>query len=170
MEKDIETNIAFIDGQNLYSGTKQNKWKIDFNKLRKYLQNKYQVTEAYYYLGFIMENEQELYANLQKSGFIVMFKEHNSNLKTIKKGNVDTDIVFETMKNIADNADFSKILLISGDGDYKKMVDYLVKKERFKKILFPNKEFASSLYKTLGSQYFDYLENTGVRKKIEFLK
>ena len=30
-----------------------------------------------------------------KSGFIVLFKEDNSALRCTKKGNVDTDIVFE---------------------------------------------------------------------------
>ncbi len=38
-------------------------------------------------------------------------------------------------------------------------VDYLLQKERFKKILFPSKKFSSSLYKKLGSEYFDYLED-----------
>jgi uncharacterized LabA/DUF88 family protein len=76
-----------------------------------------------------------------------------------KKGNVDTDIVFEVMKNLIDNKDFNKIVLVSGDGDYKKLVDYLIGKNKFKKILFPNKKFASSLYKGLGSEFFDYLEN-----------
>jgi len=42
------------------------------------------------------------------------------------------------------------------------LVDYLIKKNKFKKILFPNKKFASSLYKKLGSEYFDYLENIKV--------
>ena len=72
---------------------------------------------------------------------------------------MDTDIVFEAMKNLIDNQNFDKIILVSGDGDYKKLVDYLIKKNRFKKILFPIKEFASSLYDDLGSEFFDYLEN-----------
>ena len=96
---------------------------------------------------------------MQKAGFIVLFKEHNSALKGTKKGNVDTDIIFEIMKNLMDNKNFNKIILVSGDGDYKKVVDYLVKKNKFKKILFPNKKFASSLYKYLGAEFFDYLDN-----------
>ncbi len=80
-------------------------------------------------------------------------------MKSEKKGNVDTDIVFEIMKNLLDNKNFDKIVLVSGDGDYKKLVKYLIQKERFRKILFPNKKFASSLYNELGSEYFDYLEN-----------
>ncbi|NTV22701.1 MAG: NYN domain-containing protein [Candidatus Yonathbacteria bacterium] len=162
-------NIAFIDGQNLHLGTTRNGWKVDFKKFRVYLRDKYAVQEAYYFIGYVSEKEQDLYNNLQKAGFIVIFKEHNSLLLAKKKGNVDTDIVFEIMKQVAENKELSKILLVSGDGDYKKVVDYLVRRNLFEKILFPNKEFASSLYKKLGSEYFDYLENNDVRKKIEFL-
>ena len=163
-----EINLAFIDGQNLHLGTTQNGWKVDHNKLRVYLKDKYHVTEAYYFLGYVSEGEQDLYNNLQKAGFIVVFKEHGSSLLAKKKGNVDTDIVFEIMKNLVDNKSFNKFLLVSGDGDYKKVVDYLIKKDKFKKILFPIKKFASSLYVSLGSEYFDYLENIHVKSKIEF--
>ncbi|MCX6753504.1 MAG: hypothetical protein NTV03_00365, partial [Candidatus Nomurabacteria bacterium] len=66
----------------------------------------------------------------------------------------------EIMKNLIDSDDdFKKIVLVSGDGDYKKLVDYLILKGRFGKILFPNKKFASSLYKELGSEFYDYLIN-----------
>lgn len=153
-----ETNLAFIDGQNLHLGTIQDGWKIDLNKFRIYLKDKYKISEAYYFLGYISEAEQELYNNLQKAGFIVLFKDHSRNLKGTKRGNVDTDLLFEVMKNLIDNQSFNKILLVSGDGDYKKLVDYLIKKNKFKKILFPNKKFASSLYKKLGSEYYDYLD------------
>jgi len=162
----MKNNIAFIDGQNLHLGTTESKWKIDHYKFRIYLKDKYHVSEAYYFLGYIKEEQQDLYNNLQKAGFIVLFKEHNENLKAQKKGNVDTDIVFEVMKNLIDNENFAKIVLVSGDGDYKKLVDYLIKKNRFEKILFPNKRFASSLYKKLGSEFYDYIEN--IKSHIKF--
>ena len=162
------SNLAFIDGQNLHLGTIQDNWKIDLKKFRIYLKDKYHIAEAYYFLGYISEEEQDLYNNLQKSGFIVLFKEHSPALKGTKKGNVDTDIVFEIMKNLIDNKDFDKVVLVSGDGDYKKVVDYLIRKNRFKKILFPNKKFASSLYKNLGAEFFDYLMN--IKTYIEWHK
>jgi uncharacterized LabA/DUF88 family protein len=165
MKKEIN-NIAFIDGQNLHLGTIQKNWKISHNKFRTYLRDKYLVKDAYYFLGYVSESEQELYSRLQKAGFVVIFKEYSSLHKTGKKGNVDTDIVFEIMKNLIENNDFNKIVLVSGDGDYKKLTEYLISKERFLKILFPNKEFTSSLYKKLGSNFFDYLENPEVKKKI----
>ncbi len=162
-----EQNLAFIDGQNLHLGTTQNGWKVDHLKFRTYLRDKYSIQEAYYFLGYVSEEQQPLYKNLQKAGFIVLFKEHSSALKGTKKGNVDTDIVFEIMKTLVDRKDFQKILIVSGDGDYKKIVDYLIEKTVFKKILFPNKAFASSLYKKLGSEFFDYLENPAIRSKID---
>ena len=72
------------------------------------------------------------------------------------------------MKNLVDNKNFDKIVLISGDGDYKKVVDYLIKKNRFMKILFPNRDFASSLYKHFGAEFFDYLYN--VKTYMEWYK
>ncbi len=168
MEK--ESNLAFIDGQNLHLGTTQNGWKIDLRKFRIYLKDKYRVDEAYYFLGYVSEEQQNLYQNLQRSGFIVLFKEHSSGLKGEKKGNVDTDIVFEMMKTIIERKDFNKLLLVSGDGDYKKIVDYLIQKDIFKKILFPNTKFASSLYKKISWQYYDHLDKTDIRNKISYIQ
>lgn len=158
-------NIAFIDGQNLYMGTQLNDWKVDYKKLRVYLQNKYHVTEAYYHLGYVNDENQSLYNNLQKAGFIVSFRDHSSVLEAKKKGNVDTDIVFEVMKTVIERPDIHKVVIISGDGDYKRLVSYLVEKSKLEKILFPNKNFASSLYKSLPSKYYDYLDS--IYKKIK---
>ena len=167
MSKD-KNNFAFIDGQNLHLGTKEKGWSVNHIRFRKYLSEKYNVTEAYYFLGFISEDEQDLYDNLQKAGFILLFREHSSALKGKKKGNVDCDIVFSIMKKLVEQEKFNKIVLVSGDGDYKKLVDFLIKKNRFKKILFPNKEFASSLYKKLGSEFYDYLDKSDIKSKISF--
>ncbi len=175
-------NIAFIDGQNLRFGTTKchlcadtlgielkdikyqdcicgAAWKVNLFKFRIYLKDKYRISEAYYFLGYLDDKNVDLYNEIQKAGFIVVFKEHSSLSKSKKKGNIDTDMVFEIMKNLIDNKNFSKIILISGDGDYKKLVNYLILKEKFEKILFPNRKFASSLYFELGSEKFDYLEN-----------
>lgn len=182
MRNSNEHNLAFVDAQNLHFGTTKcnfcakklnitiqeiklsdcicgSGWEVNLSKFRIYLKENYDVAEAYYVLGYLQNENDELYQEIQKAGFIVMFKEHHALAKSKKKGNVDTDIVFEVMKNLVDNTEFDKIVLVSGDGDYKKLVQYLVGKSMFKKILFPNKKFASSLYKTLGSEFFDYLEN-----------
>ena len=159
-------NVAFVDGQNLYLGTKENGWAVNHARLRIYLRDKYKIGEAYYFLGFVSEVEQDLYDNLQKSGFILSFREHSAVLKGKKKGNVDCDIIFGIMKKLVDNEPFEKAFIVSGDGDYKKLVDFLIKKGKFEKMLFPNNEFASSLYKSLGNEFYANLGDTDVRKKI----
>ena len=70
------------------------------------------------------------------------------------------------MKKLYKKETFSKIVLVSGDGDYKLLVDFLIEENKLKKILFPNKKFASSLYKKLGGEYFDYLASKDVKDKI----
>ena len=164
-----ENNYAFIDGQNLYMGTTKNKnpWSIDLYRFRIYLKEKLKVVEAYYFLGYVQDEYQELYSEIQKAGFILVFRKHNSAMLGTKKGNVDTDIVFHIMKKLYKEEDMNKIILVSGDGDYKILVDFLIAEDRFEKILFPEAKRASSLYKKLGNQYTIDLARVDIRKNFE---
>lgn len=167
-----ENNFAFIDGQNLYMGTDSDKpsWHINLQRFRVYLRDKYKVSKAFYFLGCVIDGHDKLYDDIQDAGFILKFREHNSAMLGIKKGNVDSDIIFHIMRIMYQKEEFDRIVLISGDGDYKMLVDFLIEENKFKKILFPNKAFASSLYKKLGSEYFDYLSNESIKKKIIYKK
>ena len=70
------------------------------------------------------------------------------------------------MRMLYERNDRSKMLIVSGDGDYKRMVDYLIGINRFKKMLIPCERFGSSLYKSLGSEYFDYMDKPALRLKL----
>jgi hypothetical protein len=63
-------NYAFIDAQNVYRGIKSLGWSIDWFRFRKYLTEKYDVTTAYMFLGYVSTND-GLYETLQKAGFIL---------------------------------------------------------------------------------------------------
>jgi len=80
-----ENNIALIDGQNLHLGTTSAGWKVDFARFRIYLRDKFAVEEAYIFLGFLDDENQKLYRQIQKAGFILEFREHNQNMKGKKK-------------------------------------------------------------------------------------
>lgn len=163
-------NQAFIDGQNLYMNTTANNWTVDLKRFRVYLHEQYHVENAYYFLGAVNEANQNLYELIQKAGFILVFREHSQSMIGKKKGNVDTDIVFTIMAKIADNENFDKVVLVSGDGDYYKMVNYLIGKSRFCKLLSPNRHSTSSLYRQFTPKYVDFLDNVGVKRKIEYRK
>ena len=44
---------AFIDSQNLNLGVRELGWRIDDERFRKYLTDKYGVTKAYIFIGFL---------------------------------------------------------------------------------------------------------------------
>ena len=69
---------AFIDSQNLNLGTSKdlfnkNKkkiykgWKLDYQKFRIYLSDKFRVSKAFLFIGYIKENE-EMYKHLKSFG------------------------------------------------------------------------------------------------------
>ena len=77
----ISENIAFIDGQNLYMGKakrEQNPWRIDLVRFRIYLEQKYGIAKAYYFLGYVQEARGDLYEEIQAAGFVLVFREHNT--------------------------------------------------------------------------------------------
>ena len=166
----MTANYAFIDGQNLHLGTAKSEidpWMIDLAKFKIYLKDKYNISRIYYFLWYVHDDNTTLYTRLQELWYIVVFKKQIFEMKSTKKWNIDSDLIFRVMEKLIDEpAEFSKILLVSGDGDFKILVDYLIKKDRFLKILLPNKKFASSLYKQLGSEYYDYLTN--IRPRVEY--
>ena len=141
-----ENNFAFIDSQNLNLGVKSQKWNLDFARLRRFLKDKYHVEKAYLFIGFVPGN-QILYADLQKAGYICIFKptlEIRENGKVRVKGNVDAELVLHTM---IEYENYDRAVIISGDGDFYCLVEYLVNKEKLCKIIVPNTRFSSLLRK-----------------------
>jgi len=66
-------NYAFIDGNNLHLGVKAYDWKVDYRKFKIYLKDKYSVVKAYYFIGYIAENE-KLYQYLASAGYELVYK------------------------------------------------------------------------------------------------
>lgn len=170
MKKTKPQNYAFIDAQNLYMGTANREkypWRIDVNRFRIYLRDKYHVTKAFYFLGCVHDEFSDLYESIQSAGFILVFREHNPNMVGTKKWNIDSDLIFSVMKKLYKKEAFDNIVLVSGDGDYKQMVDFLLEEKRLEKILFPDWNRRSSLYNKLSNKFFTNLDDRDIRKKIE---
>lgn len=142
-------------------------WTIDMRKLRKYLFEKYHVIKAYLFMGAFEIKYQDRYVAFQDCGFITVFREHGANLKGKKKGNVDVDVVFEMMRDNFTSAQMEKAILVSGDGDYFRTVDYLLGMDKLEKVLLPSHVNASSLYKQLSNKYYAYLDTERVKSAIE---
>ncbi len=66
-------NYAFIDSQNLNLGVQELGWKLDFKRFGVYLREKFGVSKAYLFIGYLFGNT-NLYRSLQSYGYILVFK------------------------------------------------------------------------------------------------
>ena len=140
---------AFIDSQNLNLGTQRAGWKMDWRKFRQFLGDKYGVTHAYMFIGYISDNE-DLYNQLHESGYLVVLKptvetsgaDDDADKKAIVKGNIDAELVLYAMKEMPN---YAQSIIVSGDGDFYCLAEYLESKARLKAIMTPNWRYSSLL-------------------------
>ena len=149
-----ETVYAFIDSQNLNLGTSKDiyrnrkliykGWKLDFKKFRIYLNNKFRVKKAFLFIGYIKQNE-ELYKKLKSYGYDLVFKPTVKDSSGKPKGNVDAELVLHCATIQYSNYD--QAVIISGDGDFYCLHEYLEEKKKLLRIIIPNEKSESSLLK-----------------------
>lgn len=154
MHKKIN-NYAFIDSQNVYQGAKRDLgWFIDWEHFRKYLNDKYRVTKAYLFIGFMPEHN-DIYDELQQAGFILKFKPVLPNGKDGVKGNVDADMVLQAM---IDFEKYDKAVLVSSDGDFYSLARHLYDAEKLEAVLSPHRKTCSSLLRKSAKDKMVYMD------------
>ena len=131
MEK-RENNFAFIDGQNLNLGIQSLGWKLNFQRFRRYLLEKYSIITAYYFVGYVSGN-QPLYSELQKAGYVLIFKPTIPDDDGNVKGNIDADLVLQAM---IDFPNYNQAIIVSSDGDFYSLVKHLYQNKTLLKYLF----------------------------------
>ena len=145
---------AFIDSQNLNVGTQKFGWKMNWIRFRKFLADRYGVEKAYMFIGYLPENE-DLYEKMHEAGYLVVLKptfdvtkprpDNDKNDKEDDKpvkGNIDADLVLWAMKEMPN---YKKAIIVSGDGDFYSLVEYLANKNRLLHLLAPSGHY-SQLY------------------------
>jgi len=140
----VNKNIAYIDGTNLYKGLESIGWSLDYDRFYKWLSEKYKISKAYIFLGYISEQE-KLYTYLKNSGFSLIFKESVTQ-KGVVKGNADAEMVLKSVRDVFEE-DLDNAIVVSGDGDFSCLIDFLIEKNVFKTLLVPNMKYCSYLLK-----------------------
>ncbi|MEW6087987.1 MAG: hypothetical protein AB1498_06735 [bacterium] len=56
-----KNNYAFIDSQNLNLAVRSQGWTLDFKRFRQYLKDKYNVTKAFLFIGYVNTNQEFVY-------------------------------------------------------------------------------------------------------------
>jgi len=157
-----KNNYAFIDSQNLNLSIQGSGWKLDFARFYIYLKDKYKVKKTFLFIGYVAGNE-ALYTSLQEAGYIVIFKptlEYKKKGKRYTKGNVDAELVLHTM---IEYPNYDKAIIVSGDGDFYCLIEYLESKDKLLKIVIPNSQKYSALLRKFH-KYFVYMDN--LKKKL----
>jgi uncharacterized LabA/DUF88 family protein len=164
---------AFIDSQNLNLGTSKdiykNKkliykgWRLDFKKFRQYLADKFRIKKAFLFIGYIKQNER-LYKRLRSYNYNLIFKPTVKNNQGQPKGNVDAELVLHTAA--IEYHRYDKAVIVSGDGDFYCLHDYLKRRNKLLKIIIPNRHSESSLLKKFQElKIFLYREKENLELK-----
>lgn len=133
-EEKLRVNIAYIDAANLDQALRSLGWKLDYERFRIWLKEKYQVERAYIFIGLI-DKYTNLYNYFQKSGFEIVFKDVlYQGGKT--KGNCDSDLLMHASQDFYEG-DLNKAILVASDGDYAPLVKVLKSRDRIEVILSP---------------------------------
>jgi len=159
MKKKRQIVYAFIDSQNLNLGTSKdlfNKkgkriykgWQLDFRKFRIYLSDKFRVSRAFLFIGYIPGNNR-LYSSLKRYGYELIFKPTTKDSGGKPKGNIDAELVLYSAA--IEFTKYNKAVIVSGDGDFYCLHKYLVSKNKLVRIIIPNAKSESSLLKEFSS-------------------
>jgi len=120
------SNVAYIDGANLYKAIESLSWKLDYRKFRSWLRQKFGITDACIFIGLIPKHA-NLYTALQNNGYKLFFKEVIYDGDGRAKGNCDADLVLEAVRNFYEQKTVS-VVLVSSDGDYAPLVKFWMEK------------------------------------------
>mgnify|MGYP001574968409 CR=1 FL=1 len=156
-----QNNYAFVDSQNLNLSIRDQGWNLDFKRFRKYLEDKYDVSKAFIFIGYIATNE-SLYTSLQEYGYILIFKPTLSLPGGKPKGNIDAELVLHTM---IEYPNYDKAVIVTGDGDFHCLIEYLRKQDKLRRIIIPNREKFSSLLRKFASE-MTFMND--LREKLEY--
>jgi len=167
----MENNFAFIDSQNLNLGISKDiydkngqllyyGWRLDFKRFRKYLKEKYLVSKAFLFIGYVPGNE-SLYLKLQQFDYVCIFKPTLYLSGGRIKGNVDAELVLQAM---IEYSNYEKAVIVSGDGDFYCLANHLFKNDKLKMILAPNQFKYSSLLNKICNEKITVLDFVSCHK------
>ena len=196
---------AFVDAANLfYGGEKSMHFRIDYEKLFKYLKEKFLVTKVFYYSGVDVEGykeegkkldleklvkyyEVELQKKEKTEAEIVLMERHLERAKfyrdlekigyelrikptkvftsiegtTTTKANCDVDLTFDMMRFMSQ---YKEALVLSGDGDFAPILDYLKRKGKIIRVLARFERTAREIKELVGEDFIDF---KSIRTEIE---
>lgn len=98
-EEEKRQIIIFVDASNIIYGCNRAGWKMDFEKLIRYLKTRFGASRILYYAGLDSGNKKQLlfYELLQRFGYELHLVPVKHFSDGTRKGDVDARMAFEAM-------------------------------------------------------------------------
>ncbi len=132
----------YIDGNNLYRAAKELGFDLDYKKFRGWLRQKYDPANVLIFIGLV-PSRTRFYQYLQECGYVLIFKQTVS-VGEIVKGNCDAELVLKTVSDFYTKS-FDKCIVITGDGDFGCLVEFLKNNNALFCLIAPDKNKCSYL-------------------------
>jgi len=163
---------VFIDASNLWQAQKAKGKFFDYNKLKTYIKDKFEVNniKIFYYTAYPAEGTRDYSLDSKHKFFTFLkkglgFEVRKKELKQIKiktehgeaieeKGNMDVEMTIDAMYHIEK---YNTAVLFSGDSDFLSLVVHL-RSQNKKVYIFSSKNNISEELRTGGDGYFDVLK------------
>jgi len=164
MRKSKRATYVFIDASNIIYGCSNQGWKMDFQKLIKYLKERFEAKKVFYFAGLDPENKKQLgfYEKLQEFGYILRLVPLKTFSDGSRKGDVDSRMTFEIMRHFKN---YDQVIVLTGDGDYYWVLEYLLEQGKNLKVLSFRKRTAREIKRLTGE---DFTDLSRLRKMLEF--
>ena len=142
---------------------------IDLNKLLLFQKRKISKNLSEAELLIVQKHLQrtKFYQKLEKFGYIMRLKPTKvywENDRPTKKANCDVDMTFDLMRYMEQ---YSKAVILSGDGDFAVVIKYLLGKKRKIDILARSERTAKEIRQLGGKKFMDF---NYLRERIKYKK
>lgn len=140
--------VVFVDGSNMFYLQKKLGWMFDWEKVNKYLDEKYSIVVRNFYEPYkdSLDNKKNFFNYLKKIGFVVIIKPVKIIIdsltgKELPKANFDVEITRDVLLEILyKKSDFGNFVLLSGDSDFAYLVRDLKRLFKKKIIVFAGRK------------------------------
>ena len=161
-----EKVAIFIDAANLSYVCKALQTNIDFNKFLPHLRSEYQwdIVNAFFYTALVKDEKSGFISRhnqmdwLRYHGFTTKVKQAKQYTRadgTIRtKGNMDIEIAVGMMR-AAESRNIQRLVLMSGDGDFRELIEYLQETKGIPVTVMSTKPLVSNDLRAVCNQYVD---------------
>ena len=142
---------AFIDASNIIYGARTEGWLIDQKKLFNYLKTKFKTSKTFFYFGKDDANKKQLgfLKKLESFGFTLRVKQIKR-FGNRQKANCDVDL---TLDMVLLKEKYDRAIVLTGDGDFLPLFEYLKKEKREVVILAFPRSTARELKQFAGGDF-----------------